>query len=189
MAATRTSTQNNLKKLIGVVVLIAAVIAAGLWYVSRYVANPELANFAHLKIGSEVPNLPMNRFPDGQKNLAEVAGKITMINFWATWCESCMVEMPSIVSLYERFKGRGFQVLGVNLDENPRAVVPETLSEFGMKFPVFTDLEGSVGEAFNVQAIPLTVIFDSNRKVLFIEKGERDWDTQEVRQQIETWLK
>lgn len=125
--------------------------------------------------------------PGGAK-VSQLNGKVTLINFWATWCEACMAEMPSLVQLYNGYKDKGFQMIAVNLDENPETVLPHTIQQLKIGFPIYLDAGQKLSELFDVHAIPLTVIMDSKRRVIFIENGERNWNSEEIRSKIEQWL-
>ena len=127
------------------------------------------------------------KLADFQQKIAS-AEKPIVVDFWATWCEACMVEMPSILKLRQEFKPKGFDLVAVNVDENPNAVLPKTLKKLGIDFPVFIDEENKLGDLFQIQAIPLTVIIDKDRKVLYIEGGEKDWYSKEVRELMQGWL-
>ena len=99
-----------------------------------------------------------------------------------------MEEMPSIVALREKYSAKGFEVVGVNVDENPDQVVPPTIKKLGMKFPIFTDKSNALAELFDVHAIPLSVIMDKDRKILLIESGGRDWMSTDIQQMMDKWL-
>ncbi|MGZ3708413.1 MAG: TlpA family protein disulfide reductase [Bdellovibrionota bacterium] len=138
--------------------------------------------------GSTVPDLTLQKYPNGETTLSQLSGKVVLINFWATWCEACMEEMPSILKLRGRFKDRGFEVVAVNVDENPEAVLPATLKQLGIDFPVYIDKEGQVAGLFDVHAIPLTVMINSSRKVLLVQDGERNWMDEDLLSKMEKWL-
>jgi alkyl hydroperoxide reductase subunit AhpC len=96
--------------------------------------------------------------------------------------------MPSIVKLRESFKDRGFEVLGINVDENPSVVVSKTIKQLKIDFPIFIDPEGELSEMFDVHAIPLTVIMRKTGEILAVLNGGRDWNSDEVRTKLERWL-
>lgn len=143
--------------------------------------------------GAELPNFTLTQL-NGTKiqvsdfKVGDQKPKVIMLNFWATWCEACMEEMPSIVKLREAYAPKGFEVIGLNVDENPPKAVPATEQKFGMKFPTFMDPENMMTELFDIHAIPLTVIFDQNRKILMVESGSREWDDEEMHQLVQKWL-
>ena len=99
-----------------------------------------------------------------------------------------MEEMPSIVQLRDAYKDKGFEVVGVNLDENSATVVPKAIKQLKIQFPIFQDPENKIAEYFDVHAIPLSVMLNKDRKILYIENGERNWNDQESRTQLEKWL-
>jgi thiol-disulfide isomerase/thioredoxin len=141
-------------------------------------------------IGSVVPDI--NIVPFGSKDsmpLSKALGKVTLINFWATWCEACIVEMPSIRKLHDAFSSQGFKVVAVNLDEEPGPAVIKAIKDFRMNFGVYLDPEQELSGYFDIHAIPFTAIIDQNRKVLFNEAGEKDWNSEEIRQRVTEWLK
>lgn len=141
------------------------------------------------QVGATLPDFELNGIAGGKSaKLSEFHGGVTLVNFWATWCEACMDEMPSIVQLRNAYKDKGFEVVGVNLDENGEAVVPKAIKQLKIQFPVFQDPNNKIAEYFDVHAIPLSVVLNKDRKILYIENGERNWNDQESRTQLEKWL-
>ncbi len=141
-----------------------------------------------LEMGATLPDFTLNRFGGGSTTLSKLASKITFINFWATWCDACMEEMPSIVSLRNAYKDKGFEVVAVNVDDNPASVLPRITGKLKINFPVYVDPQGTLTDWFDVHAIPLSVIIDRNRKILLIENGGRNWDDNDMRSQLNEWL-
>lgn len=147
-------------------------------------------------LGETLPDFKLRTFKDGRaaaqmtatELLAKQKTKVLLVNFWATWCEACVVEMPSLVKLRQKFKDRGFEIAVVSVDQNPEAVVPKALRSFGIDFETFIDPEGELAEVFDVHAIPLTVVMDAKRKILWVENGERDWNSPEIHSKMEQWL-
>lgn len=141
------------------------------------------------QVGATLPDFQLTGIAGGKSaKLSEFHGGVTLVNFWATWCEACMEEMPSIVQLRDAYKDKGFEVVGVNLDENSATVVPKAIKQLKIQFPVFQDPENKIAEYFDVHAIPLSVVLNKDRKILYIENGERNWNDQESRTQLEKWL-
>jgi thiol-disulfide isomerase/thioredoxin len=145
---------------------------------------------ADMRVGATLPDFQLHPFKDSSSEVAasSLRGKVSLINFWATWCEACMVEMPSIVKLYQGYKDRGFDVVAVDLDTNPEVVLPRTIRRYGMSFSVYTDTDSKLADLFQVQAIPLSVVMDRNRKILLIENEGLDWNGNEFRAALEKWL-
>lgn len=120
---------------------------------------------------------------------AKFAGKVLLVNFWASWCDACIAEMPGIVKLYSAFRGDGFEVLSINVDENPMKAAPPLMSRLGMTFPVFIDVDSTLISEFEVVAIPYSVVVDRGQKVVWSEAGEKDWFSEKVREEIRQLLR
>lgn len=138
--------------------------------------------------GSMVPDFALKAFQGDATRLSALKAKIVFINFWATWCQACVVEMPSLVKLRAAFKDRGMELIAVNLDDNPDEVVPSALKRLGIDFPVYTDPEGKLGELFDIHAIPVTVVLTPSGQVLKIHTGDLDWNAPNIHAEVEKWL-
>jgi DsbE subfamily thiol:disulfide oxidoreductase len=116
-----------------------------------------------------------------------VAGhKVTLLNFWATWCPPCRAEIPELAEFYKTYAGRGVELLAVNLQQSPNEV-REFAKKNGMAFPVLTDTAGSVGSLYQIYAIPTTFIIDRQGKIR--AKIEGSTTGQVLREKIEPLLK
>lgn len=183
--------ERNPKRIFIPIAVILTLILGTLIAIKASVQKETRLAFQRIELieGAELPNLSLT-YLDGKKTmLADLPHKVTMINFWATWCEACLEEMPSIVSLRNQFSSQGFEVLGVNVDEDPERVAPGMVQKFNMPFPILTDKNGELAQMFDVHAIPLTVIISKNRKILFVESGGREWNTEDIQQMMKNWLK
>ena len=139
--------------------------------------------------GAELPNIEFTALDGSKKSFADLPHKVMMVNFWATWCEACMEEMPSMVKLRDQYAPKGFEILAVNVDENPLQAVPPIVQKLGVKFPIFTDPGNVLAEMFDVHAIPLSVLVSKDRKILMIESGGREWNDEDIHQMLDKWLK
>ena len=95
------------------------------------------------------------------------AGSVVMINFWATWCGPCRVEMPHLAKLYEKYRGSGFTVLAVNIDEDPHKAA-SLAKQLGMRFPVLLDTEKKVSRLYDLSTMPSTVLVDRDGRVRYV---------------------
>ena len=167
--------------------IILAVIWGALTVLKSQMA-PRESGRLELKVGATLPDLTFNQTDGKSFKLSDSKAKVILINFWATWCEACMEEMPSLVQLHNTYQSKGLEIYGVNLDEDPAKAIAATSKEFEIKFTSFFDRDGKLGEAFDVHAIPLTITVDQMRKILEIKAGDRDWMDKSYLQKLENWL-
>lgn len=189
----------TLRKTLVPIGIILALVVGGLFAVKKFAVQPRDGGSLNpgapsgapaVKIaeGETLPDFSLTQFGGSVQPVSKLGAKVVLVNFWATWCEACMVEMPSIIALRKRFKARGFEVAAINVDQNPESVLPSTLKKLGIDFPVYTDQDTRLSELFDVHAIPLSVVLDRNRKIVMIESGERNWDDKEMQTRMERWL-
>ena len=94
--------------------------------------------------------------------------KITIIDFWASWCGPCRQEMPFMIELYNQYQSKGLGIISISLDENIDAWKQAT-DGLGLKWPQMSDLKGwenEIAQAFNITSIPHTIVVDSQGKIL-----------------------
>jgi peroxiredoxin len=107
---------------------------------------------------------------DGEiKNLSEIQDKITIINFWATWCEPCKVEMTLFEKLYNSHE-QELEIWGVNFDE-PEERVQKFIEKYEVSFPILLDPGGEVQALYRVRGYPTTYILDREGIVRFHHIG------------------
>ena len=97
-------------------------------------------------------------------HLKDLQGKVVLVNFWATWCPPCRKEMPDLQALYEKYKEQGFVVLAIS-DEESAKVAP-FIAERKIGYPVLLDPGRKVNEAFVVEGIPKSFVYDRNGKMV-----------------------
>ncbi len=102
--------------------------------------------------------------------LSQYRGKVVMVNFWATWCSSCRQEMPPLDDLYQRYQSKGFALLGVNIDEN-FATAKKMARKLNISYPIVFDADKNISRAYQVGAMPMTVIVDAAGVVRSIHYG------------------
>ncbi|MDR0388549.1 MAG: TlpA family protein disulfide reductase [Spirochaetaceae bacterium] len=112
-------------------------------------------------------------------SLAALKGKVVFLNFWATWCGPCRVEMPSMEAVYGELKNRGFEVLAVDVQERA-ADVQNFLTEFGLSFPSVLDTTGRISRLYNITAFPTTFILDREGNIIIRLVGSINWNTPEM---------
>jgi peroxiredoxin len=124
----------------------------------------------------------------GNASLSSYKGKVVILNFWATWCPPCRVEMPSIETLYRRFSAQGLEILAVDLGEDA-SLVRQFIRNAGYTFPVMFDSDNRVSSVYGIEAIPTTYIIDREGKIVGRIIGSITWDNQRVIAAIDALLK
>jgi len=150
----------------------------------------ERAGVTEFTEGQRGPALRLTRFPDGAAVALEAfADKLVVLNFWATWCTPCTVEMPTLEGLWQEYRGRGLVVIGVSVDRGaPRAVLEPYIRHHGLTFPILLDPDSRAAGAWRVTGIPATFLVRPGGEVAGMAAGAREWNSREMRALIETLL-
>jgi cytochrome c biogenesis protein CcmG/thiol:disulfide interchange protein DsbE len=112
--------------------------------------------------------------PDGTLfTLASLRGQVVLVNFWATWCEPCVTEMPALQRLRDQFAPR-FEILGVNYQEGP-ARIKSFIDRTGISFPIVRDTDGAVAKAWGARIFPASYVVDRTGDVRHVLIGAADW--------------
>ncbi|MBT3274132.1 MAG: redoxin domain-containing protein [Spirochaetales bacterium] len=126
--------------------------------------------------GVEAPDFELEFLNGEKRKLSEFRGDVVFLNFWATWCPPCRLEMPSMQALYDRHASSGLTILAVDLQE-PETAVRKFVDDYKLTFPIPLDSEGRVGAMYGVRSIPTTYIIDRDGMVLSVAVGAREWDS------------
>lgn len=125
------------------------------------------------------PPAPPFTLPDGEGgelSLADLEGKVVVLNFWATWCPPCRKEMPSMQALWETLRGDSFELLAVNVGEDDDQVFAFRYSfEPPLEFPIVIDADSEVTGRYPVTGLPTTFVVDKQGRLVYRAVGEREW--------------
>ena len=108
-------------------------------------------------------------------DLKEMRGRVVLVNFWATWCDPCKAEMPSLQRLHANSPGKPLDVLTVNYGEFPQKI-SQFLERERIVLPVLLDTQKEAARDWGVGGLPMTFIVDAKGRVRFWVYGERDWN-------------
>lgn len=137
---------------------------------------------------SPAPDFTLKGIDGRNLRLQEQRGQVVLVNFWATWCGPCRQEMPHLNRLYDKYRGSGFTLLAVNIDDDPRTAVA-TAAKMGLRFPVLLDTDKTVSKRYDLGSMPATVLIDRDGKVRFLHRGYREGMELSYEQQIRQLVK
>ncbi len=119
-------------------------------------------------VGAMAPDIVLND-PFGKNiSLSALRGKVVLVDFWASWCKPCRDENPNVVKLYNKYKSKGFDVLGVSLDDNRSAWI-DAINQDKLLWNHGSDLlkwNSSVVKQYSIDGIPFTVLVDKDGKII-----------------------
>jgi cytochrome c biogenesis protein CcmG/thiol:disulfide interchange protein DsbE len=151
--------------------VVAAVVVAGMLYFGFHMARrPSADGSGHSGFGlaksSPAPDFTLESL-DGQKmTLSDLRGKAVLLNFWATWCEPCKIEMPWFVELQREYGSQGLQIVGVAMDDSSKDDIAKFAKDMGVNYPVLLGKE-AVGEAYGgVPALPESFFIGRDGKIV-----------------------
>ncbi|HTJ17152.1 MAG TPA: TlpA disulfide reductase family protein [Steroidobacteraceae bacterium] len=121
-------------------------------------------------VGKPAPDFALRSMQGPSMRLSEHLGEVVVINFWATWCGPCRQEMPLLDALYGKYKQAGLVLLSVNIDEKVEPAI-EMAQTLKVSYPVLFDARKEVSRAFDVGAMPVTVLVDRAGVVRYVSEG------------------
>ncbi len=148
-------------------------------------APPLAGEFTHnfTLLDPPVP-APLEVFGDlagGRVRLADFAGQIVLLNFWATWCAPCVREMPSLDRLQAKLVDDGLAIVAVSLDRGGAGVVEPFAEQLGLKdLGLYLDPKSILAKAFGVTGLPTTFVIDRDSRIVGALQGSAEWDSPEA---------
>jgi peroxiredoxin len=115
--------------------------------------------------------------------LADYRGKVVLVNFWATWCEPCLAELPTIEKLRASFAGRPFAALAVQMAGSAR-MSRDTAEKLSLRFPMLVDRDSAASKAWGVKVVPTSFLIGPDGSVAFTLQGELDWSDAVARRRV-----
>ena len=158
------------------------------WCLPLLLAAAGTCASAAVQLSSNAPDFTLKSVAGVNLRLQEQRGRVVMVNFWATWCGPCRQELPHLNSLYDKYRASGFVLLGVNIDDDPRAAA-SLAAKLGLRFPVLLDTDKKVSRVYDMSAMPATLLIDRDGRVRHIHRGYRDGVERTYEEQVRGLLK
>ena len=129
---------------------------------------------------------------DGKKIVnSKIKAPVVIYNFWASWCNPCLEEIPSMLEMKKKFKETDLQVMAFNTDEEDQMKnISKALKKLNIKneFNVIADKNNQIATSFKFSAIPVTIIFNRG-KVVHFSNGPMDFNSAEMIEKMKGWIK
>ena len=149
----------------------------------------EKAGVVELKEGQPAPAFTLGTLDGGRASLTDHRDKLVVLNFWATWCQPCVLEMPSLEALWQRYRARGLVVVGVSVDRgSPRGLLEPYVRNLKLTFPILLDPDSKTSDGWRVTALPATFIVRPGGDVTGMAVGAREWNSAAMQALIERLL-
>ncbi len=120
-------------------------------------------------------------------SLAELRGKVVLVNFWASWCAECRPEMPLFERLHQDFAAQGLTILGINVREEA-GQIHRYAKQLGLTFPLVLDPKGEITASYGVIGLPTTFLVGRDGRPVALAVGPREWGSTEAQAIIQALL-
>ena len=140
------------------------------------------------RVGHLAPDFVLNTLDGREVRLSDYRGHVVFVNFWATWCGPCKVEMPAMERLYREYRRQGFAILAVSTDPEGPAVTRPYRDALGLTFTIAHDPDAVVMRLYGVRTLPVTFLVDREGVITHQIFGARDWQDTEARDGIRRLL-
>jgi thiol-disulfide isomerase/thioredoxin len=119
--------------------------------------------------GANPPEIVAKQWIDQQPvKLADLRGKVVLVDFWATWCGPCVGELPNVLAAYKKYHAKGFEIVGISLDQSETAL-KDFIKQKEMTWPQYFDGKGwesKLGQKYGITSIPATFLLDGEGKIV-----------------------
>jgi thiol-disulfide isomerase/thioredoxin len=120
-----------------------------------------------IEIGSMMPAYSATYLDGAAFDVTSLRDKVVLLNVWATWCGPCRTEIPELEIMHQKYAARGFEVVGVSVDEGGPQVVKEFIDQQKVTYPIALDPEGKLASLFQTSVLPTSVLLDRKGRIVW----------------------
>lgn len=139
-------------------------------------------------VGATMPEYSATWLDGSKFELSSRRDKVVLLNLWATWCGPCRFEIPELQKMHTELAPRGFEVIGVSVDEGGADTVKQFVAEQKMTYPIVIDPEGKLASLFQTSVLPTTALIDRNGKIVWKHYGLIEANDLSLKQAIDRAL-
>lgn len=187
-----------MKKIVLILVTVAALIGITIWADRATRLSTKASVVAHSPAdaaGKPAPEIKLKDLNDKDVALADYKGKVVLVNFWATWCDPCRVEIPWLIDMQAKYGAKGFTVLGVAMDDEGKSVVSPFVAkerfdvngqQVPMSYPILIGNDDASTKFGGILGFPTSFLISRDGKQVVRFQGLKSYD--EIAQAIESQL-
>lgn len=125
------------------------------------------------ELNRPAPDVALPTLDGGSVRLADLRGKVVLVNFWGAWCEPCKEETPALQAAHQRLASEGLVIVGVNLrrQETSDEAVREFVQRYGVTYPIALDVDGEAARLFQISPIPVSYFIDREGTIRYVRIG------------------
>ena len=138
-----------------------------------------------------LPDLQLVDAQGSAQKLSTYRGQVVILSFWASWCGTCLTELPTFAEMEHKFQGRGLRILTVNVDEDAdegKRFAKDFWRNKKLGFPTFFDQDRHLVEQFSIDMLPSNFVLDRQGRLVFSGFGATDWNSPQAQELLENLL-
>lgn len=154
---------------------IALVVVLAIWLAT---GQSQAGRVAAPTVNRPAPAFALSSPAGDTIQLQDYRGKIVMVNFWGTWCEPCIRELPELQTAYEQLQDQGFVIIGINLFQDEKAQnrtqedIQRFVEQYGITYPIALDADGATTDSYHIYPIPTSFFIDEQGNIRYILPSE-----------------
>jgi thiol-disulfide isomerase/thioredoxin len=141
-------------------------------------------------VQAQIPDVEVKDVDKNWISLSDLKGeKLTVVDFWATWCKPCVTSIPKLNNLYSEFKSQGVELIGINVDA-PRSIakVKPFVNTMNIEYPIVLDQDQDLVNQLNVSVFPTLIVFNKKGDEVFVHEGFNPGDEQLIKNKLSELL-